>query len=111
MKTNPKLCINPTGTIVGFNYAFTKALLQKLKKLNADRKVSKNKRKKHDDSGEVTDIVSSIVGYLSGQTGFPHPVIHPSGEWDSGPRMVSFKALNDLIAHAEEFLAIFETKE
>lgn len=101
-KTEPKLCINRTETIGDFNYAFTAALLKKLKGLKQSDQLYG--RKVHDERAYTSNMVVSVIGYLVERTKFPQSVINVNGD------MVNPVRLETLIAHTEEFLAIFEIK-
>ncbi|KKU42423.1 MAG: hypothetical protein UY31_C0020G0011 [Candidatus Wolfebacteria bacterium GW2011_GWE1_48_7] len=98
-----QLCISPEETITGFNYAFTAALLQKLKGLSASNRVWESPDDGHHAC--VTDMAASVISYLSKQTSFqPHDLDGIQG----GSRIIR-ENLEGLIEHTEEFLSIFET--
>ena len=103
-----KLCINPTETICDFNYAFTAALLKKLKRLKQSRQLCNNVKDMKCEFGNVTNITASVIGYLMEVTKFPQPVITTN---KVGSVYVCFKLLESLIEHTEEFLAIFKIEE
>lgn len=101
-KTETKLCINHTETIGDFNYAFTAALLRKLKGTD----VHVFPVAGSSDEGYILPITSSVIAYLCERTKFPLHVV----EGVSSP-YVNYGKLGALIAHTEEFLAIFEVKK
>lgn len=104
MKLQVTLCLNPVKVIDGFCYAFALALLQKLRQLNQDCLVYSAQT---DNYGEVTDIAASVIGYLSQQVTFNMNEL--SGI--IGGSRVTYKDLNGIIKHTEEFLAIFRVGE
>lgn len=102
-KLKPSLCLSPDETITGFNYAFTSALLRKLKELNLSNRLYQESSEKN-GVGPITDTAASVISYLSQQVNFRLTKL----DGVPGGAQIKHSDLCDLIAHAEEFLAIFE---
>jgi len=97
-----QICINAEETITGFNYAFTAALLQKLKKLYPQ--IGEEGYEGSDGASRITDMAASVISYLSQQTNFRMQEL----DGVQGGSYVKYNDLCDLITHTEEFLNIFK---
>ena len=84
--------------IDGFCYAFSRALLDKLKELVEKDELYANKRENH-----LTPLAGSIVVKLIAQLEAPKQCEHTRNYV-----IMNDYDINDLIELAEEFLAIFE---
>lgn len=105
MALEPKLCMTPTETITGFNYAFTLALYKKLRELNRLCLIYTSPAGERDY--QVSAIAASVISYLSEQVGYNMQDLNGITE---GSR-VSLDRLNSILSHTEEFLAIFSIEE
>ncbi|MBI5306678.1 hypothetical protein HZB04_03805 [Candidatus Wolfebacteria bacterium] len=82
--------------INGFSYSFSKTILEKLKEVVRDDRMFKNTY----SSRRLTDIANTLVSHLYQQLCFYSSSFNVNDE----------KTIKELIAVAEEFLAIFEKK-
>ncbi|MBX4210860.1 hypothetical protein KW783_02710 [Candidatus Parcubacteria bacterium] len=100
--------VQTAGTITGFNYAFSKTLTDRLKKMVETKEVVVDYEREHwieDDDDEKSLTLSleaiPVVGYLSEQVKF----------WrDPNSTKVCVSIVRDLLKTAEAFLANFEEK-
>lgn len=109
-----QLSLEP-DVINGFSYSFTKALLAKLKELEATDRIfeggaekaevweSKAREKNVDEKYETMDLACSIITYLEKQLSL-------DGWGRIDPSHTTPSEIRNLIALTEEFLQVFQKK-
>jgi len=126
MEKGPKLklelCIEPKKEMRDFSYSYSKALLEKLKELIAEKKVfaTENEEKRFKENGgvgspygnnyEVKPIAVAVSRKLASQVfGSDNSFVNLTDEFKGDAKNIA--SIFKLVEITEEFLVIFEKKK